>query len=271
MKIQEKILLNSLKAEIDPVFNQRAKFIFNQVFKYQPKSVLDVGCGRGFYSNSLAQLPYIREIAAIDLRKEHIKKAISKALNTKVKYFTENIFNWSSTKKYDLIIVSEVLEHVGDEEAFLKKIYTLLKKNGKLIITVPCADYPFFWDPINYFLKFFNTHVNKDKWFLAGIWADHERLYNKLELSTTVSRANFKQVSLFSAVSYCWPFSHLLLYGIGKNLVLKFNIDSVDRFNTKPKPLAKVIATFFALPEEIMLNFNNERNKAVGLMGLWFK
>jgi hypothetical protein len=53
---------------------------------------------------------------------------------------------------------------------------------------------------------------------------------------------NFQKIILNKAISYCWPFSHFLLYGIGKNLVLRFKINSFDRFNTKPKPLAKILA-----------------------------
>jgi 2-polyprenyl-6-hydroxyphenyl methylase / 3-demethylubiquinone-9 3-methyltransferase len=269
---QEKILLDLLKAEIDPAFRKRAEFIFNQVFKNKAKSILDIGCGRGFYSNALATLPYVEEIIAIDLKKENLATAKKQAPNKKVKYYKANIYNWSSPKKFDLIIASEVLEHLENEKDFLRRVYNLLKNKAKLIITVPSAEYPFFWDPLNYFLKFFNTHVNKDIWFLAGIWADHERLYKEKELVDLLSKSNFKKLAVKKALQCCWPFSHFIIYGLGKNLVLKLKIRSFDRFSLEPKPLAKLLADFFIWPDKISTDFFNfKRKKLVSLMGSWTK
>jgi len=272
MIIQEKNLIALLEAEIDPAFKARAEFIFRQVFKYRPKLILDIGCGRGFYSNALATLPYIREIIAIDVENENIVRAKSEAPNKKIKYQKADIFNWSSKKKFDLIICSEVLEHVENENKFLKIIFGLLGNKAKLLVTVPSANYPFCWDPLNYFLKLFNTHVNKNKWVLAGIWADHERLYHEEELNKLLKNFNLKKILTKNAVHFCWPFSHFMLYGLGKNLVLKFKINSFDRFSFKPKPFAKIIAYGFSFPNEILTNlFNFKRKKSVAIMGLWIK
>jgi len=41
------------------------------------------------------------------------------------------------SKRFDLIIVSEVIEHLFAPESFLKKIKTLLKSEGEIIITTP--------------------------------------------------------------------------------------------------------------------------------------
>lgn len=158
------------------------------------------------------------------------------------------------------------------KKEFLTSVYNLLKNKGKLVITVPCADYPFLWDPLNFFLKIFNTHVNKNIWFLAGIWADHERLYKEGELVKLLSELKLQKLLVKNAVHFCWPFSHFIIYGLGKNLVLKLKIDSFDRFSLKPKPLSEIIAYFFALPDAVMRSlFKFKRKRAVSLISLWTK
>ncbi len=52
----------------------------------------------------------------------------------------ENSFD-KLNEKYDLIIISHVLEHVSDPTEFLKPLIKQLKKGGHLFIEVPCMDW----------------------------------------------------------------------------------------------------------------------------------
>ena len=47
-----------------------------------------------------------------------------------------NIFK---TKSYDLITCMSVLEHIEEDVQALKRVWSLLKDNGSLILTVPCS------------------------------------------------------------------------------------------------------------------------------------
>jgi len=54
--------------------------------------------------------------------------------------FEENFDIWPEnlkTEKYDLIILSEVLEHLFFPEKFLSNLKNLLKPRGEIVITVP--------------------------------------------------------------------------------------------------------------------------------------
>jgi len=69
-------------------------------------------------------------------------------------------------------------------------------------------------------------------WWLAGIWADHRRLYSDEELAKKVRRAGLKVEKCWQTTSFCFPFSHFLFYGLGKNLVEKGWFSSLNRFKS---------------------------------------
>ncbi len=252
----KKILKNFLSSEIDPAFAKRAEIIFKNIEKYKPKKVLDVGCGRGFYIKSLTFYKFIKEIHGIDINKNYLnqaKKIITNderiSLKLKTIYKTDYPNNY-----FDLIIASEVLEHLKNDQNALKEIRRILKPKGKLIITVPQKNFPFFWDPINWTLmKFFNTHIDKNIWWLAGIWADHERLYDKKMIIELLKSTGFKILSIKEIIHWSWPFSHFLLYGIGKNIVEKLKINEFNRFYfNSDKKISKILACLFEMPSNIL-------------------
>ena len=80
--------------------------------------------------------------------------------------------------EFDAIVCSEVLEHIVEDGAVLMELNRVLRDGGLLLISVPNRQYPFMWDPLNWMLeRVFGTHVPSHIWWLAGIWADHVRLY----------------------------------------------------------------------------------------------
>lgn len=250
-----KNLNNLLENEIDPAFSQRAKLIFQEVTKIKPKKVLDAGCGRGFYINAFPSFKFIEEIHGIDLNENYLMLAKKNCLDKRVNIKRANINSLPYPDQYfDLIICSEILEHLKDDKKAIRELKRVLKDNGSLIITVPNYNFPFLWDPINWVLmKLFNTHVNKNIWWLAGIWADHNRLYTEKQIKKLVTDNGLKIRKLQLILHWCWPFSHFLLYGIGKNLVERFGFNNFNRFNIKSdKKISKLIAYIFSLPSRLL-------------------
>lgn len=103
--------------------------------------ILDLGCGRGWLTFLLSKYGNIVGI-------EPVKPVINYAK----KMFPNIKFICGTTKKlihnkkefntYDLIVSSEVIEHIPDEEKdkFIEDISKLLKDKGFLIITTPRKD-----------------------------------------------------------------------------------------------------------------------------------
>lgn len=239
-----------LDNEIDPAFAKRAEFIFTTVEEKKPAKVLDAGCGRGFYVNALSNYDFLQEIHGIDLNKTYLEKAKKYSNDIRIHLKKESIYTTGFPDNYfDLIICSEVLEHLDDDARGLQELRRILKKNGTLIVTVPHKNFPFLWDPLNWLLmKVFGTHVSKDIWWLAGMWADHIRLYSEEQLKKLTSQQGFATIKTEKIVHGCWPFSHFLLYGIGKNIVERLGIDDFNRFHNEKKPLSQFLASIMAFP-----------------------
>lgn len=240
-----------ISSEIDPAFAKRARFILNGIHSHKPQRVLDIGCGRGFYTKLTSFFPYVKEIQSIDANPEYVKKAKRNVGNDKrVTIKVGSIFNLPFKDNYfDCIIASEILEHLSDDKKAVTELHRVLKKNGTLLVSVPNKNYPFLWDPLNWVLeRFFNTHINKDRWWLAGIWADHERLYSVKEIKNLLAK-KFSITRLETVISWCWPFAHFILYGVGKNIAERLPGSSFDRFEfEKEKPIGILLAKIFALP-----------------------
>jgi SAM-dependent methyltransferase len=119
---------------------------------------------------------------------------------------------------FDGVICSEVLDHLDDDAAGLCEVARVVRPGGVVAITVPHVRYPFWWDPVNRTLETLTgRHVGRGP--LAGIWANHRRLYTRDELRTTVLAAGLEIVEERSFTHHCLPFSHNLVYGLGKPLL----------------------------------------------------
>lgn len=275
MKKLKNKLESSLQAEVDPAYRERALSIFAQVFKQKPATILDVGCGRGFYTNKLSTLPFVKKIIGLELNDQYLALARKNCSSKKLEYFNQDFYLWKTQRKFDLIIMSEVLEHFPDDQKALEKAVNLLNKNGKIIITVPNSNFPFFWDPLNFVLMKFGLHVPSHIWWLAGIWADHERLYTKQQLRQLISSQGLKIIKEDEQIHWCWPFTHFLLYGVGKNLVTKFKFQSFNRFEQRGSLLSIFIAIFFRWPEfvyqKLATQLNLSSKKSAGLVGIYTK
>ena len=103
---------------------------------FKNKKILDLGCGGGILSESLAEEG--AELIAIDQSKKLINEAKKRAKlkNFKINYQCKSIKNLKEKKmKFDIIICLEVIEHVEDYKSFLKFTFECLKKNGIIIFS----------------------------------------------------------------------------------------------------------------------------------------
>lgn len=99
------------------------------------KEVLDLGCGDGFLSCMLAQTGH--KVDAMDISLERLKKFKGKAKELGIVQISGSVFEYDFPKYYDIVIMSEVIEHLEDYNSILKKVCSILKPGGRLIIAVP--------------------------------------------------------------------------------------------------------------------------------------
>jgi len=102
-------------------------------------TVLEAGCGCGY--NALAISAQVHRVDAFDISPLHIRVAqllgdIHQARNTH--FFVLDIYDIDSlNKQYDVIIISEVLEHIKEPLEVLRKARHVLKPEGRLVLSVP--------------------------------------------------------------------------------------------------------------------------------------
>ena len=123
----------------DKVADQkRLSFIIENIAENTTKSgyVLDVGCGNGIISMALGQLGY--QVQGVDVSEKAIQTAQQNNTLKNVTFETIDAANLVlPTDTYDVIVCSEVLEHLEQPSALLEVLHQALKDEGKLIVTVP--------------------------------------------------------------------------------------------------------------------------------------
>ena len=133
-------------------------------------------------------------------------------------------------KKYDLIFLTDVIEHIEDDKAQMKNIVDLLKNNGHLLITVPAYQFLF---------------SEKDKML------HHFRRYNKKTLLNILpNNIQIEKISYFNFFLF-FPIAFTILFF--KFFKMQF-IDNVEK--TPNKLINYLMYKIFSL-EKKFLNFIN--------------
>lgn len=100
-----------------------------------PESVLDFGCGEGFLVDQLAERNVtLANYCGVDLREDALTAARTR--HADVEFVNANIFDWpNDERQFDLVIASEVMEHLIEPETFLPRLASLAKSH--VLLTVP--------------------------------------------------------------------------------------------------------------------------------------
>jgi 2-polyprenyl-6-hydroxyphenyl methylase/3-demethylubiquinone-9 3-methyltransferase len=93
-------------------------------------TILDIGCGGGLISEPMARLG--AEVTGIDASKKNINVANlhSEKSGLKIKYLNSSPENLDKSKKFDIILNLEIIEHVDNVNLYIGSCSKLLKNNG---------------------------------------------------------------------------------------------------------------------------------------------
>ena len=102
-------------------------------------SALDVGCGGGILTESLARLGATTvgldvSAKAIEVAKAHLRTD-PKLMETPPRYVCGSIHQHDKEEKYDIITAMEVLEHVDYPSSFLNQVSERVKPGGWLVVS----------------------------------------------------------------------------------------------------------------------------------------
>jgi ubiquinone/menaquinone biosynthesis C-methylase UbiE len=221
-----------LRNEADMAYRRRARILIDYLELQDSESILDCGCGMGFYLMALGKLRNLK-LVGLDGDLERLQWAQRERVPATL--LKGNIFDLPIADEFfDKVLFSEVLEHLSDDRRGLYEIYRILKPGGILALSVPHANYPFWWDPLNaVWTRVGGQPIRTGP--IAGIWSNHERLYEPNELIRKMQETGFELECVEEQTHFSFPFIHFIVYGIGKPLLEKNLLPSslrasADRF-----------------------------------------
>jgi 2-polyprenyl-6-hydroxyphenyl methylase/3-demethylubiquinone-9 3-methyltransferase len=105
-----------------------------------PSNILDVGCAQGTFGLRMAERGH--RVVLLDARAGHIEYARRRHESGQVEFrvgFLEQQRDLAG--RFDLVVFSEVLEHVRSPAWLLASLRETLRPGGHLLITTPNSDY----------------------------------------------------------------------------------------------------------------------------------
>lgn len=106
----------------------------HQVLPLKGLSILDIGCGGGLLCEPLSRLG--ASITGLDAVEKNIKAAAihAKKNNLDIKYIHSTVEDLDIDKKFDVILNMEVVEHVNNQQDFIKRSCDITNKNGLIFV-----------------------------------------------------------------------------------------------------------------------------------------
>lgn len=196
-------LIESKKNDINrhPWELSRTHCLINEIKKYHIfGDILDIGCGDSYFDFRLMEeIKDINNFYGIDIFvQEEYKDG---------KYKVVNDYKKLKNKKFDMILMFDVLEHIKDDSIFLDKtVKPLLKDGGKIIMSVPA------------YQSLYSLHDKELK---------HYRRYNIKMMKDVCNKASFK------IIKYHYFYASLVLVRIVTKLFKKDN--KVNEWNKSEK------------------------------------
>ena len=190
-----------------PVDVKKLKFIFSAIEEYagaknmklEALCILEVACGSGGITLPLASLGC--QVRAFDINEEAVK-FLKKNADDKFENLTVTIddgYTFNDKKFYDVIIVSEVLEHVLDPSRFIANVSQRMTVGSYLVVTIPNGYGP--WELKNRIDP--RTYLKKWDWlrrllgkppYVKGDGADHCQFYTWGQLTTLLSSFSLRAI-----------------------------------------------------------------------------
>lgn len=156
-----------------PRYTVRSRLILNAIdnLKKSEQKITDLAAGIGSLSLEFSKRGY--EVTLVERNKDAIEKSkmLIQRNRFRAYFFHTDLFEYYPKIKADIVVASEILEHVYDEKALRHIRSNIIKNGGFLVVTVPS------------FNKFKELPPNS---------IGHLRLYDKEYLERVLIKTGFK-------------------------------------------------------------------------------
>ncbi len=165
---------------LSDIMIQKSKKI--HMIKKRKINILDFGCGSMEISKKLEKLPFVENIVGVDT-------FVSKFKTKKMQYIQFDEFFNKNKKKFDIIIVVDVLHHIGIERSF--KTLKKLSKISKNIIIKDHFEFGFFSRQLLRFVDFYANYA-----YDVNIPKEY---FNYVSWKRTIKKSHLKEVELIKS------------------------------------------------------------------------
>jgi 2-polyprenyl-3-methyl-5-hydroxy-6-metoxy-1,4-benzoquinol methylase len=167
--------------------------------------ILDLGCGNGFVAGHLANLGH--HVVGVDASGDGIEIARAKYLNAKfhVASLYDDALKAAVGYEYQVVISSEVIEHLYWPKVLLRRAHDALAVGGRLIVTTPYHGY----------LKNLALSLvgGWDKHFDVAWDGGHIKFFSNATLSSLMAEAGFVRLGFRGAGRFPGLWKSMIMQG----------------------------------------------------------
>jgi 2-polyprenyl-3-methyl-5-hydroxy-6-metoxy-1,4-benzoquinol methylase len=111
-------------------------WVAGEIAPYLGRAILEIGCGTGTFTRLMA--PAADRLLAIDIDAQFVRTARKAvAAFPAVKVERADVTKSALPQDFDTVVMLDVLEHIEDDVAMLKRLRACLAPGGRIVVKVP--------------------------------------------------------------------------------------------------------------------------------------
>jgi SAM-dependent methyltransferase len=103
------------------------------------RNIIDMGCGTGFFAYCISEMFPTAQVTAIDGDVQYVEEALQQYRNPNLHFYHYNFTNLHLASRFDVVIFSEVIEHLPNVGTNLDMINSLSVEDGTLFVSTDNA------------------------------------------------------------------------------------------------------------------------------------
>ena len=102
------------------------------------ESVLDVGCGKGELAHDLVERGGV-DVTGVDVNRAALEFARDRFASDRLKLVEADAWTWEPGRSFDVVVLSNVLEHIVDRVGLLRRL-TAVAQPKRFLVRVPVLE-----------------------------------------------------------------------------------------------------------------------------------
>jgi len=238
MKIIQTAERHSDQLASDNIINHRHLIAYQEASRLIGGKTLEIGCGEGYGLKILA--PNTQKYFAVDKYKTTIDKEIQEKYSIEFRQMVVPPLSGFEDNSMDFVVSFQVIEHIKNDDLFIKEIFRILKPGGSFIVSTPNIKTSLTrnpWHIREYTIDQFNILIKKyfNKIQLKGVFGNEKVMkyyYQNKESVGKITRFDIFNLQ-YNLPRWCLRIPYDLLNRLNRNKLMKQNSDLVNDVKTE--------------------------------------